>query len=208
MNGPVDWNAPSMRELRLVAVDEHGTHLILSDSGADTQHAMQEAGAQATARLPIDDRLRQVVSAGTTTPASGQTPQQPIRSTSAINVPSTDSGGAMSDTGTDPTAVTDLSPREIQARVRAGASVDELCSDSGMSQDRVVRYAAPVLAEREHIIGRARRAHLRRLSTAAAEPGAESGAESGPIELDDAVNSYAAAAQTEQDHRDEVTWDS
>lgn len=48
-----------------------------------------------------------------------------------------------------------LSPREIQARIRAGESVEDLVSDSGMSYEAIEPFAAPVLAEREHVVGQA-----------------------------------------------------
>ncbi|MCL2465069.1 MAG: septation protein SepH, partial [Micrococcales bacterium] len=41
-----------------------------------------------------------------------------------------------------------LTPREIQARIRAGASVDELAAESGMTLAQIEPFAGPVLAER------------------------------------------------------------
>ncbi len=55
-----------------------------------------------------------------------------------------------------------LSPREIQARVRAGHSVDEVAVAAGISAERVERYAVPVLAERAHVVEQAQRAPGRR----------------------------------------------
>lgn len=55
-----------------------------------------------------------------------------------------------------------LSPREIQARVRAGHSVDEVAVAAGISTERVERYAVPVLAERAHVVEQAQRAPGRR----------------------------------------------
>ncbi len=55
-----------------------------------------------------------------------------------------------------------LSPREIQSRIRAGASVDDVASESGMDLDRIEAFAGPVLAEREHIAGAAQTATIRR----------------------------------------------
>ena len=55
-----------------------------------------------------------------------------------------------------------LSPREIQARVRAGHTVDEVAAAAGISTDRVEKYAGPVLAEREHVVEQARKAPARR----------------------------------------------
>jgi hypothetical protein len=42
-----------------------------------------------------------------------------------------------------------LSPKEIQTRIRAGASVEQLALESGMATTRIARYAGPVLGERE-----------------------------------------------------------
>lgn len=55
-----------------------------------------------------------------------------------------------------------LSPREIQARIRSGASVDDVVTETGMSSDRVEAFAGPVLAEREHIASAAQKATIRR----------------------------------------------
>jgi hypothetical protein len=55
-----------------------------------------------------------------------------------------------------------LTPREIQARIRAGEDVADVARRSGMGQDRVERFAAPVLAERDHIARQAMAATVRR----------------------------------------------
>ncbi|WP_199424218.1 septation protein SepH [Actinotalea solisilvae] len=47
-------------------------------------------------------------------------------------------------------------PREIQARIRAGATADEVAEESGMPVAMVRRYEGPVLAEREHVATQAR----------------------------------------------------
>lgn len=60
-----------------------------------------------------------------------------------------------------------LRPKEIQARVRAGESTEQVAAAAGIPVERALRFAAPVLAEREHIATQARRSVLRR-------PGAES----------------------------------
>jgi hypothetical protein len=52
-----------------------------------------------------------------------------------------------------------LRPREIQARIRAGASVAQLAADAGMPEDRVERFAYPVLLERSRTAELARAAH-------------------------------------------------
>jgi hypothetical protein len=57
-----------------------------------------------------------------------------------------------------------LTPREIQSRIRAGRGVDEVAVAAGIANERVERYAAPVLAEREHVADRAKLAPARRAS--------------------------------------------
>ena len=52
-----------------------------------------------------------------------------------------------------------MRPREIQARVRGGASIQEIVSTSGLPEQRVERYAHPVLLERAQIAEMAQRAH-------------------------------------------------
>ncbi|GAA4612165.1 septation protein SepH [Saccharopolyspora hordei] len=52
-----------------------------------------------------------------------------------------------------------MRPREIQARIRAGASVQQVAEASGVPEHRVERYAYPVLLERRQIADMAQRAH-------------------------------------------------
>lgn len=55
-----------------------------------------------------------------------------------------------------------LSPKEIQARLRAGATPDEVAKIARVPVARVLPYFAPVEAERERIVEQARRAVLHR----------------------------------------------
>jgi len=55
-----------------------------------------------------------------------------------------------------------LSPRDIQTRIRAGESLEDITQLAGIPLDRVERFAAPVLAEREHIAAVAMSASVRR----------------------------------------------
>ena len=52
-----------------------------------------------------------------------------------------------------------LRPRDIQARVRAGESVDDVAAAGGVSAAHVERFAYPVLLERARVAEIARRAH-------------------------------------------------
>jgi hypothetical protein len=60
---------------------------------------------------------------------------------------------------------TGLTPREIQAKIRAGASIAEVAAATDIAQPRVEAFAVPVLAEREHIADQARKASIRRNGT-------------------------------------------
>jgi len=55
-----------------------------------------------------------------------------------------------------------LSPREIQARVRAGASPEVVASETGWPLDRVTRYAEPPLGERAYMAEQARNVEISR----------------------------------------------
>ncbi len=46
-----------------------------------------------------------------------------------------------------------LRPRDIQARIRAGESVDDVARAAGVPAQNIDAFAAPVIAEREHIAG-------------------------------------------------------
>nr|MDT0660183.1 septation protein SepH [Micromonospora sp. DSM 115978] len=54
-----------------------------------------------------------------------------------------------------------LSPRDIQARIRAGESAEDVARIAGVPVDRVLRYAGPVLQERAMLAQHARRTRLK-----------------------------------------------
>ncbi len=55
-----------------------------------------------------------------------------------------------------------LSPREIQSSIRAGQSLEEVAQAAGVPVEQVEPYAAPVLAEREHVTSSALNSPVRR----------------------------------------------
>lgn len=61
---------------------------------------------------------------------------------------------AASGGGADPIA---MSPRDIQARIRSGATAAEVAALSGIPLAKVQRYEGPVLAEREYVAQQARK---------------------------------------------------
>ncbi|OBK24079.1 hypothetical protein A5634_04320 [Mycobacterium asiaticum] len=72
-------------------------------------------------KLPADDRLRAVLD------GKPMPPEQPALDIVVTNM---------------------LSPKEIQARIRAGASVEQVAAASGSDLARIQRFANPVLLER------------------------------------------------------------
>ncbi|MCA1220198.1 septation protein SepH [Streptomyces sp. 8L] len=63
-----------------------------------------------------------------------------------------------------------LRPRDIQARIRAGASAEEVAQLGGIPVDRVRRFEGPVLAERAFMAERARKTPVRRPGENAGPP--------------------------------------
>jgi len=49
-----------------------------------------------------------------------------------------------------------LAPREIQSRLRAGASVEAVAEAAGLAVEHVRRFAGPVVAEQEYVVDRVR----------------------------------------------------
>src|SRR6202035_3278068 len=55
-----------------------------------------------------------------------------------------------------------LRPKEIQARIRAGETVEEIADAAGIAVERVRWFEGPVLAERAYIADQAQKASVRR----------------------------------------------
>ena len=78
-----------------------------------------------------------------------------------------------------------MSPRDIQARIRAGATASDVAELSGLPLAKVERYEGPVLAEREYVAQQARKVEV-----AAPSPGHDiyrSAFGDNPASLDDMV---------------------
>ncbi|OLT16327.1 hypothetical protein BJF80_07050 [Serinicoccus sp. CUA-874] len=54
-----------------------------------------------------------------------------------------------------------VSPRDVQAMIRAGQPAEDVAASTGWELERVRRFEGPVLAEREHVVGLAQRAPVR-----------------------------------------------
>ncbi|NDK30516.1 septation protein SepH [Nesterenkonia haasae] len=59
-----------------------------------------------------------------------------------------------------------LSPRAIQARLRSGATIEQVVEDSGLTRQHVLRYAGPVADERAYYAARAQDTVVARASSA------------------------------------------
>jgi hypothetical protein len=119
-----------MQELRLVAVSEDGSYLVLATAGRGTRFT-----------LPVDDRLRAVVR------------------------------GHFSRLGQYEIEVeSPLRPKEIQARIRAGETAEEIAETAGIPVERVRWFEGPVLQEREYMAQQAQRVTIRRQGESAPAP--------------------------------------
>jgi hypothetical protein len=113
-----------MRTLRLVALSDDGTSVVLVADGPDGEGEKFE--------LAIDDRLRAA--------ARGD-----ARRLTQIDV----------DLGTE------LPPRVIQSRIRAGETPEQVAAASGTRVERIMRFAHPVIQERARVAEQARDARVR-----------------------------------------------
>lgn len=111
-----------MQELRLVAVSEDGSYLVLATPGRGTRF-----------QVPIDERLRAATRGHVSRFGQLQ-----------IGVESP------------------LRPKEIQARIRAGATAEELAETAGIPVERVRSFEGPVLQERQYVAEQAQRTSIRR----------------------------------------------
>jgi hypothetical protein len=86
-----------------------------------------------------------------------------------------------------------LRPRDIQMRIRAGESPEAVAHAAGTSVEKIMPFAAPVLAERAHVAQRAQLASVRRRS-----------GESGARTLGEAVSAHLRSHNVDPDS---VEWD-
>ncbi|NKX54886.1 septation protein SepH [Arthrobacter mobilis] len=79
-----------------------------------------------------------------------------------------------------------MTPREIQARIRAGATVEEVAAESGEDLQRIMRFEGPVRAERDYMAAMARQVELS--SALPAADGSRSSFDDEPATLGDMVS--------------------
>ena len=115
-------------------------HLRLTGVSEDGRKLVLQSDAKVDFTVDVDDRLRAAVAGEWPAPGSDQ------------------AGTGQLERQMEST----LRPRDIQARIRAGETPESVAQVAGTSVDKVMPYAAPVLAERAHVAQRAQRASIRR----------------------------------------------
>lgn len=131
---------PAETRLRLRGLTADGEQLLLVDP----------AGLEFT--VPVDARLRAALHGD---PSRSEKQAAPPAATTPTPPPTR--AGTV-----EKTMESILRPRDIQARIRAGETPEAVAEAAQTTVDKVMPYAAPVLAEREHVAQRALRASIRR----------------------------------------------
>ncbi|WP_415854988.1 septation protein SepH, partial [Sinomonas sp. G460-2] len=99
--------------------------------------------------------------------------------------------------------VTNMTPRQIQAEIRAGATAESIAESSGIPLARIQRFESPVLAEREHVVRLAQACEVGITPPAHSAFAAEFG--EGPARLGDIVSHRLAVYGV---NASRVEWDS
>ncbi|MDP8975990.1 MAG: septation protein SepH [Actinomycetota bacterium] len=56
-----------------------------------------------------------------------------------------------------PKPSSELSPREIQSRLRSGSSISDVADEAGVDEEWIIRFAAPIIAEQARVVEQAQR---------------------------------------------------
>jgi hypothetical protein len=56
-----------------------------------------------------------------------------------------------------PKPSSDLSPREIQARLRSGSTIADVAEEAGVDEEWIIRFAAPIIGEQARVVEQAQR---------------------------------------------------
>jgi hypothetical protein len=144
----VTADAPaSFERMRVSAEHEHVDLVVVGLSEDHGLLVLIDEDGQ-TFAIPVDDATSAIAG------------RSPARTASRYATATENAGRSRS--AEDPMSNDALRPRDIQARIRAGASVEDVIAESGMERDHVERYAGPMLAERDHVATLARTTEIRR----------------------------------------------
>ena len=168
-------------DLTFASVSRDGRRMIFVD-GAGHEFSVQIDLASGSPDVPLGD---EVAAPEASLAQRGGVPDTRAR----------EEGAAASSASATPAVTLALRPREIQSRIRSGESPEDVAAAAGTTVEKIMGFAAPVIAEREHMAELAQRASLRR-------PAAEAG--SARI-LGDAIRPLLDAHELGEDA---LTWDS
>ena len=124
-----------MRELHVVALSSDGKHLVVTPTKGSLKGAYL---------LPVNARLRKALNGELNPKPKPKPPPEPEPAPEP------------------PKAESRLTPREIQARLRAGQKPERVARAAGVPVDRVTRFYGPVLSERALVIDAAHEGTLTR----------------------------------------------
>jgi hypothetical protein len=126
-----------VRELHVVALSSDGKHLVVTPTKGSLRNAYL---------LPVNARLRKAL--------NGELNAKPK--------PEPEQAAPEPDKAERPRTESRLTPKEIQARLRAGQAPERVARAAGVPVDRVTRFYGPVLSERALVLDAARDATLTR----------------------------------------------
>lgn len=131
-----------MRELKLLPESSTSTSLVFVD----------DTGEQFF--VAVDENVREIITA----PSTSDEPDEAANTATAAEQ-AAETLRSLPEPDPLYSAPLSMRPREIQARIRAGASPDELADEMGVAVTRIESYAHPVLLERAQIAQLARSSH-------------------------------------------------
>ena len=135
-----------MKELRVIGfTSDHGGLILAAKRGTSTESFL----------LALDDELLTNVARARQHAGVADSVPEAVTEGESVSGPSK-AGSA----GGHRSGRSSLTPREIQARLRAGQTVGEVAIEAGVGPDWIDRFAAPVLAEQEAVMARALGARL------------------------------------------------
>ncbi|MDO4685918.1 MAG: septation protein SepH [Corynebacterium sp.] len=143
-----------MRELHLVAHESNATSLVL---------CAEDSGEQFF--LAVDDSLLEILTAPDApkyepeTESAPEPPPEPPKQKPTEDIePTLESIAGLQDPESHRSGPLTMRPREIQDRIRGGASISEIAEAIGVRESRIEPFAHPILLERSRMAELAKRA--------------------------------------------------
>lgn len=135
-----------MRELTLVSAESTATSLVLRAGGE-------------VFFIEVTDELRALIDGAQPTPQTKAMPQRKPEQTSKPAPSATEDKTGSREIDPRLSAPLKMRPREIQERIRSGATIAEVAAENDVVEARIEPFAHPVLIERARIADMAKRAH-------------------------------------------------